>query len=166
MRRHRWPLFLGFLIINMSKRGNPQLENGYTKIANELLEGILLSDLTKDEMKITFAIIRQTYGYSRKIATISISLFQKLTGLDRRNVVRAINAMTYSEKIGRSTGAKMKYGKPVYNYWIIKQSYCRITPRARGNMTTEAIVVLPPIKEKKENLKKGRKELVEKLSVK
>ena len=65
--------------------------------------------------------------------------------------------MIYSEKIGRSTGAKMKYGKPVYNYWIIKQSYCRITPRARGNMTTEAIVVLPPIKEKKEKLKERKK---------
>lgn len=149
----------------MSK-SNPQLEDGFLKLANSLLEGIMLSNLSKDELKITLAIIRQTYGYSRKMASISTSLFQFLTGLDRRNVVRAISSLIYSEKIGRSTGAKMKYGKPVYNYWIIKTGYCRPTPSAGGNTTTEARGNTTHIKERNKILKKGRKQLVDNFSMK
>ena len=136
------------------------------RVSNFLTEGILLSNLTKDELKITLAIMRRTYGYGKKMAPISTSIFQVMTGIDRRNVVRALNSLLETNRIGRSTGAKMKYGKPVYNYWIIKQGYCQYDNSSRGNTTTEAIVNMTHIKEKKENLKKGRKELVEKLSIK
>ena len=147
-------------------RNNPQLEDGFMRVSNFLTEGILLSNLTKDELKITLAIMRRTYGYGKKMAPISTSIFQVMTGIDRRNVVRALNSLLETNRIGRSTGAKMKYGKPVYNYWIIKQGYCQYDNSSRGNTTTEAIVNMTHIKEKKENLKKGRKELVEKLSIK
>lgn len=147
-------------------RNNPQLEDGFMRVSNFLTEGILLSNLTKDELKITLAIMRRTYGYGKKMAPISISIFQVMTGIDRRNVVRALNSLLETNRIGRSTGAKMKYGKPVYNYWIIKQGYCQYDNSSRGNTTTEAIVNMTHIKEKKENLKKGRKTLVEKFAIK
>ena len=147
-------------------RNNPQLEDGFMRVSNFLTEGILLSNLTKDELKITLAIMRRTYGYGKKMAPISTSIFQVMTGIDRRNVVRALNSLLETNRIGRSTGAKMKYGKPVYNYWIIKKGYCQCDNRTIVNTTTEAIVNMTHIKEKKENLKKGRKELVEKLSIK
>jgi len=140
---------------------NRQLEDGFLKLSNGLLEDILLSDLTKDEFKIVFAIIRQTYGWKRKMAPISTSLFQILTGVDRRNVVRALTSLIDCGRIGRSTGAKMKYGKPVYNYWIIKKGYCQYDNRTIVNTTTEAIVNMTHIKDIKYNLKKGRKSLVD-----
>ena len=148
----------------MSKQ-NPQLEDGFMKVANFLTEGILLSDLTKDELKITLAIMRRTYGYGKKLAPISTSVFQAMTGIDRRNVVRALSVLIERERVGRSTGAKMKYGKPVYNYWIIKKGYCQCDNRTIVNTTTEAIVNATHIKDNKENLKKGRKRLVDKLSI-
>lgn len=148
----------------MSKQ-NPQLEDGFMKVANFLTDGILLSNLTKHEFLITLAIMRRTYGYSKKMAQISTSVFQAMTGIDRRNVVRALSSLIETGRIGRSAGAKMKYGKPVYNYWIIKKGYCQCDNSTIVNTTTEAIVNTTHIKERNKILKKGRAELVDKLSV-
>lgn len=45
---------------------NPQIENGYTRIANELLEALLLANLSKRQLLVALAVIRQTYGFNRK----------------------------------------------------------------------------------------------------
>lgn len=142
-------------------KGNPQLADGYTKIANDLLDAILLCDLTKHEFKITVAIIRKTYGWNKKVAAISVSTFQVMTGIDRRHVARAIKSLIDQGYIGRVEGAKMKYGKPVYNYWIIKKSYCQYGNRTIANTATEAIANRAHIKDIKDNLNKGRKKLVD-----
>lgn len=48
---------------------NPQIENGYTKIANELLEALIQAELSGAEYRIVCFIIRQTYGYNQKQST-------------------------------------------------------------------------------------------------
>jgi len=147
------------------KKGNPQLENGYTKIANELLEGIMLCKLSREELLLTMAIIRQTYGWGKKMEAISISTFEKLTSLNRRNVVRGINSLLERGLIERVSGAKMKFGKPVYKYEIMKKSYCQYDNSTIVNRTTEAIVNRTHIKEKKEIFKERKKILVDNLKM-
>ena len=61
------------------------------------------------------------------MATISISLFQKLTVLIAGMLSKVINN-DLPEKMGINR-RQMKYGKPVYNYWIIKQAIV-VLPRA------------------------------------
>jgi phage replication O-like protein O len=68
---------------------SPQTENGYTKIANELLEALIRNRISGENMMVLLAIIRQSYGYSKKIAQISLGQISNLTNLDRRNVNRA-----------------------------------------------------------------------------
>lgn len=165
MRRHRWPLFPEFLLINMSKQGNPQLENGYTKIANELLEGILLADLSKEELKITMAIIRKTYGWNKKADKISFSQLQKLTGIDRRHIGRAIKTLLDRGFIERSEAGLSKFKKPVHKYWINKKSWCQYGVNAIANTVSIAGANTVYTKERKKYLKKGRKQLVDKLSM-
>jgi len=148
----------------MKKKGNPQLVDGYTPIANELLESILLLNLGRSELKIILAIMRLTYGWSRKEAEISVSVFQKLTGLDRRNAVRAIKNLLDGGLISRSEGNKMKYGQPVYKYVINKKGYCQYDNRTIVNMTTEPIVNMTTNKTKKAIIKTRRAQLVEKLT--
>lgn len=150
----------------MPKQGNPQLENGYTKIANELLECILLADLNKEELKITMAIIRQTYGWNKKEDKISFSQFAKLTTIDRRHIGRAIKSLLYRDLICRAEAGKSKFGKPVYKYWLNKKSWCLYGVNAGANAVslTGANTVLT--KERNKILKKGRKSLVEKFSIK
>jgi len=140
-------------------KGNPQLEDGYTPIANELLEAFLQSDLSRQELKIVGAIFRQTYGWRRKEAEISITVFQKLTNLHRRHVQRAIMSLIEKNLISRSTGAEMKYGKAVYKYQISKKDcsqygYSQTAEKRKttvANTATEAVANTAPIKTIKTN---------------
>jgi phage replication O-like protein O len=67
----------------------PQLENGFVKIANELLEAIIPS-LSGPEA-VFFAVIRMTYGYNRLSTEIPLKKMVKLTGISMKNINRTIN---------------------------------------------------------------------------
>ncbi|MEO5343563.1 MAG: replication protein [Gammaproteobacteria bacterium SHHR-1] len=60
---------------------SPQLEDGYTRIANELLEALLLADLSKRELLVLLAVIRKTYGFNRSMDRISSAQLAAATGL-------------------------------------------------------------------------------------
>ncbi|MBT2772946.1 replication protein [Halomonas sp. ISL-60] len=59
----------------------PQVEDGYTRIANELLEQIMAAPLTLREMRVVMAVVRLTFGWNRKQARVTGGLLSKLTGL-------------------------------------------------------------------------------------
>lgn len=58
-----------------------ELEEGYTRISNELLESILTAGLTQHQLLVVMAIIRKTYGYNKKIDWVSNWQISELTGL-------------------------------------------------------------------------------------
>lgn len=68
----------------------PQLEDGYTRIANDLLDAIIKFDFSKRQQKIVFAVARKTYGFGKKNDDISASQLVEITGLSRANVSRTI----------------------------------------------------------------------------
>lgn len=72
---------------------NPQLENGHTRIANEILEALCRTRIAGEARQCLDMIIRQTYGYHKKIDRISLSQFQRKTGLNRPSVVRALKKL-------------------------------------------------------------------------
>ena len=72
---------------------NPKLENGYTRIAHELLEAIILSDFTAAEYKIIFAVVRQTYGFQKKSAAISMMQFSRMCDLHFTSVSRSVKSL-------------------------------------------------------------------------
>lgn len=45
---------------------SPQIENGFTRIANEILEDLIRANLNKSEYRVIFTYIRYTYGYKLK----------------------------------------------------------------------------------------------------
>lgn len=63
---------------------NPQCENGYTRLANELFEAAL--QLEHVEWKVFGGIVRMTYGYNRKEAEISVSQLAELCAMSERRV--------------------------------------------------------------------------------
>ena len=148
----------------MSKE-NPQLEDGHFKISNSLWEYIMASDISKEEFKVVCGIIRQTYGWHRTEASISYSMFEVMTALDRRHIARAINSLLEKELISRNTGAKMKYGKPVYKYRLLKNHWCQYGNSTIANRATEAIANRATNKDIKYKLNIGRKDLVDKFSM-
>jgi len=76
------------------KMKSPQAENGHVDIANELVEAFYALQLSGNEWRVLWVIIRQSYGWHRKTDRISITQFQQRTGLKRRHIVRALNDLT------------------------------------------------------------------------
>ncbi len=70
-----------------------QKENGFTAIANELMEALIKYPLPGAQMQCLLLILRKTYGFNKKQDSISLSQFQEHTGISRRNVVRALKQL-------------------------------------------------------------------------
>ncbi|HCS73018.1 MAG TPA: hypothetical protein DIW17_03995 [Clostridiales bacterium] len=85
-----------------------QLENGYTRIANELLEAVLKTPFIAAHLKIILTCWRYTYGFGRKEAELSLNFISKATGISKRyisdgltelinsNVLIVVKESTYS----------------------------------------------------------------------
>lgn len=72
---------------------NPQLEDGYLKISNILIEQLAKIHLSGNETQVLLTVLRKTYGYNKKIDFISLTQFQKATGLSRPSIVEALSKL-------------------------------------------------------------------------
>lgn len=70
---------------------NPQIENGYTKVANEIVEALCAIRIPGEARQVIDVVIRKTYGYNKKEDHISLSQFCLSTRMRRGDVCRAIN---------------------------------------------------------------------------
>lgn len=77
---------------------NPQTENGFTSIANEIAEKFCSYRISGEEWMVLWAILRKTYGWNKKEDRIALSQFAVMTGLKRQTVLRAISKLS-SKKI-------------------------------------------------------------------
>jgi phage replication O-like protein O len=62
---------------------SPQLENGYTRIANELLDALIRYRIPGEERQVLDVIIRKTYAYGKKEDRISLSQFHDMTRIKK-----------------------------------------------------------------------------------
>jgi phage replication O-like protein O len=70
------------------QRGDPQVEDGFTRFANELLEAICRTRFTTNESQILLFLARMTYGYSRKSARISTAEWVAGTEMKATHIYR------------------------------------------------------------------------------
>lgn len=68
-------------------------DDGYTRIANELLEAVMSADLTARQLKIVLAVIRKTYGFGKKLDRITNTQIAAITGIHHTHVCTAKNEM-------------------------------------------------------------------------
>lgn len=95
--------------------GNPQIQDGYTKIANELLEAIVLFKFSERQYKVFFAILRKTYGFNKTNDEISLSQLSILCNLPVNHVSTVITQLVKLNVICK------KQGKYAHNLMINKQ---------------------------------------------
>ena len=72
---------------------NPQLKDGFTRIANEILEEMAKVKLSPTQYRILFIVWRYTYGFSRKSHYLSLSFLAEATGCDRRSLQRDLKRL-------------------------------------------------------------------------
>lgn len=70
-----------------------QKENGYTQIANELLEAIIRTYMSDYEHRIFWLIVRRTYGYNKKSDWIAQTQIVEETGIRKQHVSRTIKKL-------------------------------------------------------------------------
>ncbi len=106
--------------------GNPQKEDGYTPIANELLEAILKADFSKRQLLVIMTIARMTYGYSKKSDALSGWQIASMTGIDRSHISKTINELVELNVIKKLDSGRESHGifvheisiNKLYNEWL------------------------------------------------
>ncbi|MCK4722834.1 MAG: replication protein [Dehalococcoidia bacterium] len=83
----------------MAKKGIPQLENGFARVASEILEAIARTSLSDYESRFIHFLWRKTYGWqnpngqSKKFDSISHSQWATGTSIPRRHVSRVLDRL-------------------------------------------------------------------------
>ncbi len=148
---------------------NPQIKNGYTRIANELLEAICRLDISGNEMRILLYIIRRTYGFNTSYAEIPLSDISCAVGMRREHIQKALKKLSGKKIIEVRTygGSKSQTISVIKDYqrWNVETCATCLLPKSatvakNGNTTvaeigntTVAEIGNSTYKEKKENFK-------------
>ena len=131
---------------------SPQKENGFTPIANELLEAFYRCKLLEYERVIMLCIWRKTYGWNKKEDWVSNSQLHEETGIALPNITRTIKSLR--EKFVISKKGKLVCVNKCYKEWNVEW---------RKVISPDNLVISPdnkklshqiPTKEKKETITK------------
>ena len=114
---------------------NPQKENGFTAIANEILEAVQMFKFTQNQLKVILALWRNTYGWSRKACEFSLTYIEKTTNLDRKRANETLKSLIDGNVIieiekGTSTKSKVVAFNKNYKEWLIPKY------KSSGEITT------------------------------
>ena len=71
----------------------PQLEKGYTRIADAILEKVAKTKLNGTQFRILMIVWRSTYGWQKKEHSLSIGYLSKATDINNRQVQRELNKL-------------------------------------------------------------------------
>lgn len=124
---------------------NPQKENGYTAIANEILEHLALIRISGEARQVLDVIIRQTYGFQKKEDKISLSQFQEKTNLPRSNVCRAVsklrllNIIIIKKETTRNSITKYSLNKN-YDSWVVVSKLIRGSLKLDNKVVSNLII--------------------------
>lgn len=118
----------------------PQIEDGHIDIANEIAEAMYQLQLSGNQWRLLWVILRQTYGWHKKIDEISISFFQKKTHLKRRHISRALKDMNDRKIITKNDNSFTRsYGlQKNYELWQLSPNIAspkKTSPKMTATIT-------------------------------
>src|SRR3990167_10488390 len=99
---------------------SPQKDNGYTPIADEIVEALMMINLSGNEHRGLWFIFRKTYGFNKKTDWLSLSQFSKALFWDRRLIHRAITKLKQKNMLVIQTDDRnrLRYGfQKDYEKW-------------------------------------------------
>lgn len=81
---------------------NPQLEDGFTPVANPIMEALARTQLSGYEWRVLLFLLRKTYGWSKKSDDIPLSQFVDGTGIRKKHIINAITRLVQKRIIFKS----------------------------------------------------------------
>lgn len=139
----------------MNDEKRPQLENGYVKIANEIIEALARLKMSGREWQVLMVIFRKTYGWNKKSDKISLSQISEMTGISRAHAAKVVKQLCdkgVAEK-GNSYITTYRFQK-VYKKWkVLPKKATAKSVAQNGNrvLPKTATKVLPKTATTKDN---------------
>lgn len=150
---------------------SPQLENGYTSIANEILDNLCKLSLNGTELKVVICIFRYTFGFRRKSHKLSASFISRYGNCELSSVKRALKRLQEKKIVvcvnpeKKGVTAELMFNKN-YEQWATsskKATSSEITTSSKtatrpvAELTPEPVAELTPkkIKKEKQNINKN-----------
>jgi phage replication O-like protein O len=112
---------------------DPQVEDGYTRLANEIIEALMRTNLSSYQGRILWAIWRKTYGYQKKQDWLSNSQLAEMTEIKAPHVSRTVSELI-TRNIVTKAGNKIAFNKD-YTQW--RELPKRVTVTPSGNKVTD-----------------------------
>jgi len=129
--------------IPQPERKGAQLEDGYTRIPNELLSALIQSPMTDRERRVALAVARLTYGWNKTADRIADSQIAKEAGMQRKRANTAKQSLI-AKKVLKCEGAG--YGLLSVNNHIEEWNLAaKHTPAPKGDRRGDTI---PPAGDK------------------
>src|SRR3990167_10934880 len=132
----------------------PQKENGYTAIANEIMEALAKIRIPGEARQVLDVIIRKTYGFNKKEDVISLSQFVEHTNLSKSHICQSIRKLVSINIITKKGNASSLFTKKGnddfvtygfqkdYDKWITLPKKVTL-PKKETNVTEKGNLTLP-----------------------
>lgn len=94
----------------------PQLEDGYIRLADEIARAFMKINLSPQETRILWVIIKETYGWRQKEKTIPLTRFSELTSMSKPHICDVLKKLQARRIIAKKDG---KYSlQKDYEQWV------------------------------------------------
>lgn len=134
------------------------LDNGYTRIANEILDAVMIAGLTKHQLLIIMAVWRKTYGYNKKTDWIGNEQMELMIGIDKTKCSTAKNQLIRM-KILIQEGRKVGINKNISEWNTdIDRNGKTFTETVKVSFTKTVKSTLPKRSNTKDNNTKDKKD--------
>ena len=113
------------------------VEDGYTRIVNDVLDKLIERSLSGQELRIALLIIRKTWGYNKKEDYISLTQMMDITGLSKTRCSQIINSLqlqkivTVTENCNGLT-KKYRFNKYFENWLTVTEKCNRYRKMKKG----------------------------------
>ncbi|MDF7241965.1 replication protein, partial [Proteus mirabilis] len=136
------------------------LDNGYTRIANELLDAIMLAGLTKHQLLMVMAVWRKTYGFNKKMDWVGNEQLESMTKIDSTKCSTAKNQLVRM-KIFIQEGRKIGMNKNISEWETdIDRNSKSFTKTVKNSFTKTVKTTLPKQSNTKDNNTKDNKDKI------
>ncbi|MEC0239460.1 replication protein [Paenibacillus dokdonensis] len=146
----------------------PQLEDGYTRIANAIIEEVARRKLNGTQYSILLTVWRYTYGFNRKDCALSVSFIKEAIDGDLKGVKKELGnlidrrILVITKEAHGIQPRRIAFNKRFEEWGVVvkspplpkKPSGGQMTPRVVDNSPPVVGVNRPPKKERKKTLKK------------
>ncbi|RUR52726.1 replication protein [Vreelandella populi] len=144
------------------ERRSIQVEDGYTRTANAIVEAFCKAPLTSREARVIRVIERMTYGWRKAEDWIAASVISEMTGISEGKCSETLNTLIRKKVVTRNGGGRspVRINKNI-DEWDFTAQKSRVTPKQNpkskwGDSPQDGVSQSPQVgdtpKERKENI--------------